>query len=75
MWKREDQIPTQLPHHALEWQPSLFDSCVTQELRYELAKLRRALFVRHNLIEAKVKALQEENEFLKANIVNMAKGS
>lgn len=73
MWQRDNPIPAQLPHHTLEWQPSLFDSIVTEELRLELAKLRKALFVRHNLLEAKVNELQKENEFLKANIINMAK--
>jgi hypothetical protein len=49
---------------AIEWQPGLFDGVVASDLRFEIAKVRKGLFVRHNALEAQVRMLKEHVELL-----------
>lgn len=61
--------------YKLEWQPDLFDSEQTGQLRQELAevrastdRVRKALFARNNELSREIQVLQQDMEILKRYI-------
>jgi hypothetical protein len=54
--------------NTIEYQPHLFDSFAVDMLRREFEKQRKSFFVRYNLLEKRVKELEERNEFLERSI-------
>lgn len=53
---------------TIEYQPRLFDTVAIDMLRREFEKQRKSFFVRHNLLEKRIKELEERNAFLERSI-------
>lgn len=52
----------------IEHQPELFDDAQMSEFRFELDKMRKSMFVRYNLLEKRVRELEQQNTMLERYI-------
>lgn len=54
----------------IEHQPELFDNAQMAAFRFELDKIRKSMFVRYNLLEKRIRELEQENTILKSCLCN-----
>lgn len=55
----------------IEHQQELFDNAQMAAFRFELDKIRKSMFVRHNILEMRIRDLENENKQLREGLCKM----